>query len=270
MTMLVKLENYYRERGIYPAAGADFGCKCAEHCRGELEFTPLNATLSSSWRNTFTPGHSAFVGACYEDAVPRLLFVALDLGTVLRPDDLDYNYVPPENRAPLGIRRSHERMMGLIACGKDKARRPTLKGTNRLAKSILQNLPGIPEGEDFMRFCTRVNAAKCTVNKEGRRQADNRLYDNCRERNYLREEIEILAPHIIVSLGEMAKKAVESAFSISSEWAREQTVALRDGKEAVWFPSYHPSSYGPYKSQEEQREQFVRTARGRVNKLIRR
>ena len=166
MTMLVKLENYYRERGIYPAAGDDFGCKrlsdclCEKKrkgkCESHLQFTPLSATLASPWRNTFTPGHSAYVGAGYESAKPRLLFVALDLGTVLRDDDPDYNYVPPENRTPIGIRKSHERMLALIVAGKDKARRPTLKKSNLLAKDILQNLPGMPEeGGDFMQFCAR-------------------------------------------------------------------------------------------------------------------
>ena len=266
MTMLVKLENYYRERGIYPAAGDDFGCKRLRDCR-DLKFTPLSATKLSQVQNTFTPGHSAYVGAGYESAVPRVLFVALDLGTVLRNDDPDYNYVPPENRTPIGIRKSHERMLALIAAGKDKARRPTLKKSNLLAKDILQNLPGMPEeGGDFMQFCARVNAVKCTVNKEGRAQADNHLYTNCRECDYLRGEIEILSPNVIVSLGVQAKKAVEFAFSVSSEWTQERVVTLRDGKEAIWFPSYHPSSYGPYKKQENPRCEFVRRMRGRFEK----
>lgn len=271
MTILAELESHYRERGIWPANSPAFGCGRLEECRKPkdrdepLSFTPLDATLSSPWRNTFTPGHSALVGARYEEAEPRLLFVALDLGTVLRDDDPDYNYVLPDNRGPAGIRRSHERMMRLVLSGKDPARRPTLKATSELARAILQDLPGIPEGDDFMRFCARVNAAKCTMNKEKRAQADNRLYKNCRERNYLRGEINILAPDIIVSQGKQARLGVEHAFCVRGEWARWRSVKLESGKEAVWFPGYHPSSYGPYKRQEPQRNQFVKQIRGRFS-----
>ena len=242
MTMLIKLENYYRECGIWPAAGNDFRCRHLDACRNGMKFTPLDATKLCQARNTFTPGHSAMVGARYEESSPRLLFVALDLGTVLRNDDEGYTYVKPETRAPLGLRRSHERMMGLIVSGKDKARRPTLKRTNQFAEALLCNLPGFPEkkGGDFIRFCVRVNAAKCTMNKKQRAQAANRLYDNCRECGYLRGEIEILSPDIIVSLGKMAKLAVESAFSTSSEWTQEKVIHLPDNKKALWLPVHHP------------------------------
>ena len=276
MTLLDKLENYYRESGIFPVNSSAFGCKHLEKCRKPkgcdkpLAFTPLDAALSSpsSWRDTFTPGHSALVGSRYEEAVPRLLFVALDLGTVLRDDDPDYNYVLPENRAPAGIRRNHERMMRLVASGRDTANRPTLRNTNLLAKAILQDLPGFSAGDDFVRFCARVNAVKCTTNKEKRRQADSHLYRNCRERNYLRREINILSPDIIVSQGTHAKETVEHALSVEGEWACEQVVALEGGKGAVWFPSYHPSSYGPYKKQEKRRNQFVQAIRERFSNSV--
>ena len=270
MTIPIQLERYYRERGIYPAAGPDFKCRHVADCRPNgMRFTPLGATLSSKWRDTFTPGHSAMVGRYYEKASPRILFVALDLGTVLLDEDRDYNYVRPESRGPAAIRKNHERMVSLVLAEKSRAQRPTLRRTNQLAKALLCGLPGIsekPEG-DFMRFCARANAVKCCMNKENRAQAPKRLYTNCRE--YLRKEIEILSPDIIISQGEMVKDAMEFAFSTSSEWAQEQTVTLRDGKEAAWFPSYHPSSYGPYKKQEGERNRFVKTTRARVNKLIR-
>ena len=263
MTIPIQLESHYRERGIYPATGPDFKCKHVADCRDEMPFTPLDATLSSPWRDTFTPGHSAMVGEYYEKASPRILFVALDLGTVLLDEDRDYSYVRPESRGPAAVRKNHERMVSLVLAGKSRARRPTLRRTNQLAEALLCGLPGIPEkpGGDFMRFCARANAVKCCMNRANRAQAHKRLYENCRE--YLREEIEILAPDIIVSQGEMVKEAMEFAFSTSSEWAQEQTVTLRNGKKAAWFPSYHPSSFGPYKKQEERRNQFVHQVRER-------
>ena len=263
MSTLVKLETHYREAGIHPA---DFRCPCRVDCQRDLPTTPPDSTLSSPWQNTFTPGHSAFIGLNYAETVPRLLFVPLDLGTVLLDEDPDYNYAPPENRNAAGIQKSIGRIMSLITSGKSRARRTALRKTNELARDILHGLPEISgSGPDFMRFCARVNAVKCCMNKEGRAEADKRLYDNCREMGYLREEVEILSPHVIISQGEKTKLAIESAFGIPpSEWAQEQTLKLRDGKKALWFPGYHPSSYGPYKQQEKARNEFVR----RVRKLF--
>ena len=119
MTIPIQLERYYRERGIYPAAGPDFKCRHVADCRPNgMRFTPLGATLSSKWRDTFTPGHSAMVGRYYEKASPRILFVALDLGTVLLDEDRDYSYVRPESRGPAAIRKNHERMVSLVLAGK--------------------------------------------------------------------------------------------------------------------------------------------------------
>ena len=258
MTILVQLENYYRKRGIL---STNFRCKHAAECQGDLPSAPVDATRLCEVRNKFTEAHSAYVGVRYGDIFPRLLFVQLDLGTVLSDKDPGYNLASPESRTPEGLRKMRELMSERVMSGKAPMS-PTVKGTNKLAAAILRGCsPEIQEDMWVSRFYARVNAVKCTMNKKRREQADDRLYDNCRERDYLRKEIEILSPDIIISMGEQAKKTVESVFHVSSEWTREQKVKLRDGKEAVWAPIYHPSSYGPYKKQEDDRNRLVERIR---------
>ena len=256
--MLARLENYYRERGIYPAAGADFGCKCLRAvcgdekrgCLRDLKFTPLNATKLSQVQNTFTPGHSAYVGAEYEGAEPRLLFVALDLGTVLRNDDPGFSYVRPEFRSLEGVRAVRTRIMERILSGTDThirtgktIQRWTVNGMNEIAGPILGN-----SGADVMRSFAYVNAVKCTMNKSGRGVADSRLYTNCRK--YLRGEMDILSPDVIITLGQKAFQGVEHAFrqeiragNIKSH-ARPNvwTIETSGRLPMLWLNAFHPSN----------------------------
>ena len=253
MTILVQLENYYRERGIWPAAGADFGCEhltecmIPKGCEKPLDFTDPDATLSSKWRNTFTPGHSAYVGARYGDGVPRLLFVQLDLGTVLLETDPGYNLVSPESRTPEGIRKMRERLSKRIMnC--DARPTSTVEGTNAMATAILRKFSKeVPDNIMASPFYARANAVKCTMNKDGREQADGHLYKNCQ--GYLRGEIDRLSPAILVTHGGKARHAVERAFreEIRSggieKCAQPNTFVIktRDGRRMFWLNTYHPS-----------------------------
>ena len=243
MTMLTKLENYYRECGIL---STDFRCECRATCQSGLPLTPPNAERENvaQWWNTFTEARSAYVGDRYGEVVPRLLFVSLDPRSALKSDDPDYNFVAPETRTPLGVRVGMERVMGLLSDGIDSSRRPRLGGTNALAERILQEFPTALKGGHVMRVYAHTNAAKCCMNKEGGKEADRILFKNCR--SYLRGEINILSPDIIVTQGGKAKRAVAHAFrgdAIKEVCIRAWTIEC-DERKMFWWHTYHPSSFG--------------------------
>ena len=255
MTILEELANHYREHGIWPVNSPAFGCEHLAECRKSndgcdlLPITPLSATRSSpsSWQNTFTPGHSAYAGVHYGDGVPRLLFVQLDLGTVLSKKDPGYNLVSPESRTPEGIRKMRELLLERVMNKELLAPSPTVKGTNEVATAILREFSGdVPGDMRVSRFYSRVNAVKCTVNKKGRGQAGKCLYDNCRERNYLRGEINILKPAVIVTFGGKARRGVEHAFredAIGQESCPGvRIIAPNSGPQIFWLHAYHPTA----------------------------
>ena len=261
MTMLVKLENYYRESGIL---STDFNCKhlkqcikCQGCCR-PLNLTEETATDLSQIRNTFTGAKSAYIGKHYGDSISRLLFVSLDPGAAIyERSNGNVSFVPAISRTPAGVQERE------TTTDEDLKKSPHWKYTHMLANQILNLGLHSSELKNATPYFAHVNAAKCTVNSAGKAQAPGQLFKNCKE--YLSGEIKILAPDIIITQGKWAKEGVEHAFSISSEWAREQVVTLDSGKKAEWFPSYHPSNFGKYKEQEKQLNQFVKTMRTRVN-----
>ena len=235
MTMLVKLENYYRECGIL---STDFRCKHLAQCQGCMPPTPADAKLPEDAENTFTEAKAAFVGEHYRECVPRLLFVSLDPGSALTSKDSEYNYISAESRLPEGVRQGEMDRAQRISHGKAKSS-PRLRETNKLAALIL----GRPTAE-VMRFYAHTNAAKCNMNKPKRAEANILLFQNCR--GYLRGEIDILGPDVIITLGEEAKWGMSHAFGESSEFGGEQTISMPCGKQAIWFPIYSPSNYGRF------------------------
>ena len=265
MTMLVKLENYYRECGIL---STDFRCKHSEECRKcgscntSLPITPQDANSAD---NTFTQAKSAFVGTHYENAralgIPRLLFVSSDPGSSTYSPDPEVNFASDKSRTPAGIRERE-----ITATARGFGRDVHWRTTHELACQILQGFPRCAKLSDTEAtpYFAHTNAAKCCQNRKGNGEAYDLLFEHCRD--YSTEEIQILAPDIIVTQGKWAKQFVGYAFSVKGKWGQEQSVTLHDGKEAIWFPGYHPSNYGAYKKQENLRGEFVRRMRGRFEK----
>ena len=241
MTALLQLENYYRKCGIL---STDFRCRHLAECRGCLPPTPVDATTPKEAENTFTEAKAAFVGDRYCKCVPRLLFVSLDPGSVLKHSDPKYNHILPKSRTLSGVWEGNTRIMREIAKGKSIPRL-RLDGTNQVAEAILRAFSGIPQGEHAMRFYAHVNAAKCTTNKKGRKQADKELFKNCRE--YLRGEIDILSPDIIVTHGGKARRGVKHAFlRVTTAVVCKNALEIHpeNGKRLFWLHTYHPSSFG--------------------------
>ena len=255
MTLRDKLKTHYRESGIFPVNSSAFGCKHLEKCRicgscgRPLPFTRTDAKTLREVEHTFTPGYSAFVGELYGRGVPRLLFVAADLGTVLRRDDKGFSYVAPESRTPEGVWKVRNRVMERLVNETDRSditgkpiRRWTVDGTNEQAECILGK-----SGPEVMRHFAHTNAVKCTINKGDRGQADDHLFKNCREGDYLRGEIRVLRPDIIVTHGGKARLCVEHAFREDKiepcAYPNVFVVKIRDAQErrVFWLNTYHPS-----------------------------
>ena len=254
--ILRDLREYYDKNKIL---STNFDCKHLAKCQDCLPPTPVDATTPKEAENTFTEAKSAFVGDRYCECAPRLLFVSLDPGSALTDKDPGYNYISDESRSPEGVKNGELDRMLRNRLGKGRLSL-RLHKTNKMAALILEK-----PVDEVMRFYAHVNTVKCCMNKKKRKQADKRLFVNCLE--YLRGEIDILTPDVIITLGKEAKEGVARTFSISPppQWAQEYKVVLRNGKEAVWFPSCHSSNYGLYKKQEEARNQFVIRMRSQGN-----
>lgn len=220
--MLRRLFRYYRDNGILSTS---FTCPHKEQCSGGSQ--------------DFTGPKSAFVSTGYENRssnLPRLLFLSLDSGD----GDKDNR-----NRLPEALRQQEEIERDVLALPKHKH----WYRTHELAWYIFKRFdPGI-RVEDAKGHFAHANSAKCCMNKPGRKQADRVLFRNCQK--YLRGELEILRPDIIVTQGAEAKKAVES-FDEPIERIDDDEYASTirlDSRKVFWLHTYHPSNWGAFNKQ---------------------
>ena len=254
--MLRTLENYYRSKGIL---STEFKC-------------PHRAECVSGCKN-FTEAKSTFVGEYYEKAettgLPRLLFLSLDPGTAKGKNT---DYVSSQSRLPEQVRQQ------------EKARGPwQLKSgthwhqTHELAACMLKAFNPKLEcalcAHNYLganQYFAHVNSVKCCVNKEHRKKAAKILYENCRI--YLREEIEILSPDIIVSQGKDAKKGIEYAFPCelpekNIDYSNIVPFQLKT-KQIIWWPSRYPTNMGTsgsdYREEKEKWESIIERIRKEV------
>ncbi len=224
--MLKKLENYYRQEGIL---STEFNCKHLQECRGAC--------------GDFTEAKSAYAGKYYGKDAPRLLFISSDPGSSkTKGSSVDYSV--PGNRTPEAVQagvitRGEETMNGKIK----KSLR--FEGTNDLAFCILRAFNSNITQKAVLQYYAHINAAKCCMNKEGRKEADRILFKNCR--GYLRGEIEIFSPQILVSHGGKARRGVKYALrgeNITCKQNDFYICNLQNGNSFCWLQTPHPSSFG--------------------------
>ena len=234
--MLKKLENYYRRIGIL---STEFSCEHLRECRGDSQ--------------NFTEAKSAFIGEKYGELnFPRLLFISSDPGgaKIRTKDGGEIDFMLPENRTPESVRRLViERVRRGIKSPSQRA-----KSTNELARFILREFNSDVDEMDeekLTQHFAHANSVKCCENNSGKAEAKNKaLARNCR--GYLRGEIEMLAPDILITHGRKAEKGVRFAFHNESHKevalnAWEYTTA---NGEFFWLNTPHPSArYGIFKKQ---------------------
>ena len=214
MTMLGELENYYNQNGIL---ATNFTCKHKNECSKDC--------------GEFTGPKSAFVSVGYENGtLPRLLFLSLDSGSGNKID---------ENRLPLAVREREE--------SRDVAALPKHKHwyrTHELAWYLLKRFDPSLRIENVHDYFAHANSAKCCMNKAQKEKADKILFENCRE--YLKPELEILAPEIVVTQGNEAKKAILALGAHIRGIDDFASIIKLNGKKVFWLHTYHPNNWGAF------------------------
>jgi len=179
--MIQELTDYYAINGIL---STNFNCKFYPRCNGRTD------------ENHLVRGKSAYVGREYENhSLPRILFVSLDMAakSVHRTE---------EERTPSGVRRIEENRVWW-----DHNPLSHWYETHHFALSIANALKIQYSQKDANAIFAHTNSAKCCEIKDVKEMSSDTLYKNCR--GYIKGEIEILEPDIIVTQGVKAFEAIK-------------------------------------------------------------
>lgn len=175
--ILIELKSYLDCQGI---SANNFKCKHFECCKGDSD--------------NFTKAKEAYIGTEYvKNRLPRVLFVSLDSGS---------GDAEPEKRTMEAARDWEQ-----TECDPLTIETPHWYETHELAWRMLRKYDPSLQLKNICPYFAHTNSAKCCQNKARNAQADDRMFENCRE--YLPKEIEILNPDILVTQGKKAKWVVE-------------------------------------------------------------
>jgi len=217
--MIQELEKYYSKNGILSTS---FTCSYKELCQDDC--------------SEFTGPKSAFVSSGYEaSTLPRLLFLSLDSGSGDKND---------ENRLPLSVRHQEEIDRDVLSLHKHKH----WYRTHELAWYIFKHFKSDLKIEEAKKYFAHANSAKCCMNKAQRKKANAILFKNCRR--YLRGELHILSPNILITQGNEAKEAICSLRDkITEHIDNFVSIIELNGKQIFWLHTYHPNNWGAFNKQ---------------------
>ncbi len=214
--MYQQLTNYYKSKGI---SAIDFNCTHYRSC-------------SSTSPNTFTTAKEAFVSSGYvKHDLPRIVFVSLDSGSAEND---------PRLKTLESIRLWEEEQENVLHLPKNKH----WYRTHELAHTILKNFKPDLRIDQARHYFAHINSAKCCMNNPQRAQANQILFDNCRE--FIPGELEILDPDIIITQGKWARLALDRAFSeltaseIIPETIPEMKMVMINDHPVIWIETFHP------------------------------
>ncbi len=219
MDIIKAIDKYYRENGIHSLR---FRCQYKRAC--------------SSNSPNFTGPKSAFVPDKYNDSFPRIAFLSLDSGD---------SVIDPHERTPKAVRRQEQ-----IECKVTKLP----KGrhwyeTHYWAQQIYSAISGKRISlEGTKNYFSHLNSVKCCQNKPHSKEADPILFQNCRQ--YLPQELKLIAPHILVSQGNRAREAITDIFRFKNKLYKNIHLILSPDK-FLWVHTYHPGSRDYYRNQKE-------------------
>ena len=248
-SLIDKLTDYYEEKKI---RSTNFHCRYFERCRQGMCLTPEKARSKDEIYDTFTPAKSALVGKHYEHTTPRLLFISSDPGSAIYSASgsaRSHSFASRQSRTPESL-QCHPKF-------ELHEMNPHWRYTHEMAHVIYEKCSVLPRRirvEDTLDYFAHANTVKCSVNKRGdnknkrnKGEAPSRLFNNCRW--YLRGEIDVLSPDVIITQGKRAREGVMHAFQeFSVKWGIIQTINLSNGKQVLWLPIYHPG-YGGFHTQ---------------------
>lgn len=214
--MCQQLTIYYKSKGI---SAIDFNCPHFQAC-------------SATSPKTFTTAKESFVSSGYvEHDLPRIVFISLDSGSAEKD---------PHLKTIESIRIWEEEKENVLALPRNKH----WYRTHELAHIILRNFKPDLQIDEARHYFAHVNSAKCCMNNPQRAQANQILFDNCRE--FIPGELEILDPDIIITQGKWAKLALEGAFpevtasEILPETISEMKIIVINDHPVIWIETFHP------------------------------
>ena len=217
--IIYELEKLYFKQGIH---ATKFECKFRNECSKNHE--------------KFTEAKSASVPSKYETSIPRIAFLSLDSGS----GDKEI-----KERTPEGVRAENESHI-VAQLKKGQHWYETHFWATKIINSIGEMNIDITDSKYYF---AHLNSAKCCQNKPNHRQADNILFQNCNQ--YLKEELKIIIPQILISQGVKATESLMSICTLEEKFKSGISLIKVDNIKMLHFSTYHPSAYGYYYKQKK-------------------
>lgn len=212
-----RLRKYYKKEGI---SALNFNCKFYENCRSNCEN-----------KRKFVKAREPYIGPKYgKKKIPRLLFLSLDPG---------WSPILSKKRTIQYMRKSHlafhrsEIPKGrhwyvthqftwiiLDEFSKNSDSKLDIGLTNKLIHFDPKR-----EIHKIMPYFAHTNSAKCCENNENSKLANKSMFKNCRA--FIPGEVKIFDPHILVTQGQYAQRAIEEAINKGSFTVKEKGIYLR-------------------------------------------
>ncbi len=242
--MLERLTEYYRQQGI---SAMDFHCLCKDKCKSVCK--------------DFVETKEAFVGSGYERGeFPRLLFISAD---PLIWKELGERQ--PQERTALAVRRRYEKDYSQCDITGGSHWYETHDFACKLFKAITDRREGWAARADNSlslyqtnKYFAHTNSAKCKDMSQGSKQGPDTLFTNCQQ--FIKGEVEALAPDIIVTQGVKARTAIECFHNVLDPIRHPEhgkykiyTIKVKDMR-VLRVSTYHPAAWrrGYYKKEKQE------------------
>lgn len=227
-----QLNAFYQRQKIHPL---DFDCRnkifCRQYSTGDM-----------------TEAKMSMVGSQYGRKYPRITIISLDppnddKGTFKLPDCRTTAYVSKyheEENYRINRPNVHWAMSQIIV----KDILVMFGYTSQADSSVVYESYSGREIENVSAFFAHINVAKCSMNNEGKGQADWQVHQKCGNA-YLHQELKVLLPEIIVSQGKDANGIIGKLFGfagIEDRLPASKLVQIRD-KQVLWMPMDHPARH---------------------------
>jgi len=252
-SMLARLDRYYHEQSI---SANDFKCKHLHACRsvckpGEMVSLP-----------------EAYVGPQYEaKTLPRLLFVSSDTNAAswrkeyftgwgslmdIREDKLQHHKRAPANR--------------------HWGQTLNLAGA-LLAPFALKCLSKGIDQDKIVEYIAHANSTRCKDSSIKKGEGKEKMYLNCR--GYIKDEVVVMQPDIIVTQGVRARGALKDVFPVIQHIAMPgypetfwEIVQLEESHRALKIVAKHPCARGEHGWKSGEKKQFIEWATKSVQEFI--
>ena len=233
------LNGYYHEKDIHPLK---FNCPNQNLCR------------RYAYQGNMTKTKMSMVGSRYGEKYPKIVVVSLDppSGKTKEGANKRWQFITPQQRTTEYISSTHEKDNYAV----DHAN-PHWAMTQIIVKDLLvlwgyQAQPFaaiVPESysgrpiENVSAWFAHVNVAKCSMNNAGQRQASKLVHQTCSDA-YLREELSILEPDILITQGAETNKILGKMLIgrdiLVKDLPTYEKITLGE-KQTLWLPMHHPT-----------------------------